>query len=107
VIEDGSDELVAFCVAWHAELPTEDGGCRSVLGQIEPIGVREDGRRHGLAWSILAEAVRRLRALGAETILVQTDNYRDRAYHFYRAAGFQPVEWVTMYRKDYSPVERY
>jgi ribosomal protein S18 acetylase RimI-like enzyme len=73
-----------------------------MVGHIEPIGVREDVRSRGLAWCILAEEVRRLRACGATQILVQTDNYRDRAYTFYQTAGFQIVENITMYRKDFG-----
>jgi ribosomal protein S18 acetylase RimI-like enzyme len=104
VIEDEAGELVAFCVAWVALLPPSSvSGRPSVLGQIEPIGVREDGRRHGLAWSILAEAIRRLRAAGAETILVQTDNYRDRAFAFYHAAGFGIIEHLAVYGREAGP----
>lgn len=109
VIEDADGNLAAFCVAWLAELPLTGGSWLSIpaseriVGQIEPIGVREDVRRHGLAWSVLAEAIRRLRAGGAETILVQTDNYRDRAFNFYRAAGFRVVEHISFYRHDYGP----
>jgi ribosomal protein S18 acetylase RimI-like enzyme len=101
VIEDEAGELAAFCIAWVAPLPPPVvGGRSSVVGQIEPIGVHEDGRRHGLAWSILAEAIRRLRAAGAETILVQTDNYRGRAFAFYHAAGFQIIEHLAVYGRE-------
>lgn len=103
VIEDSAGDLAAFCIAWLAVLPSALSNRQSIQGQIEPIGVRENCRRHGLAWPILAEAVRRLRNLGAETIWVQTDNYRDRAYFFYQAAGFRVAEHIIVYRKDYEP----
>lgn len=102
VIADAAGELVAFCVGWLSTTTAADGQ-RATWGQIEPLGVRADARQHGLAWAILAEAVRRLRAMGAATILVQTDNTRDRAYAFYRAAGFRPTEHIRLYRQDYAP----
>lgn len=116
VITDDSGELAAFCVGWLAELAADDrlqttgdgrppGDRSRLVGQIEPLGVRADARQHGLAWAILAETVRRLRAMGAATILVQTDNTRDRAYAFYRAAGFRPIEHISLFRKDYAPEE--
>lgn len=104
VIESLSGELVAFCIGWIAELPGIYGDGPSIFGQIEPIGVREDYRRYGLAWAILAEVIRRLRDLGAGTILVQTDNFRDRAFHFYNAAGFNVVNRIAIYRKDIRTV---
>lgn len=107
VISDPARELAAFCVGWQGEWMADgdrqSGDRRRLVGQIEPLGVRADARQNGLAWAILAETVRRLRAQGATTILVQTDNTRDRAYAFYRAAGFQPIEHITLYRKDYLP----
>lgn len=103
IIEDSAGDLAAFCIAWLAVLPSAFGNRPSIQGQIEPIGVRENCRSHGLAWPILAEAVRRLRDLGAETIWVQTDNYRDRAYVFYQSAGFHAAEHIIVYRKDYAP----
>lgn len=101
VVEDAHGALVAFCVAWIATLP-QGGGTARIVGQIEPIGVREEARRSGLAWAILSEAARRLRKLGASTILVQTDLGRDRAYAFYRAAGFRIDERFALYRKKFG-----
>jgi len=105
VVEAQSGELAAFCIAWLMDQPIMVDGRSSRVGQIEPIGVHEENRRHGLAWAILAETVRRLRRMGAETVLVQTDNYRDRAYSFYQVAGFRIVEHITLYRKDFAPAD--
>lgn len=105
VVENASGDLVAFCLAWIAHLPRQGVGAEQIIGQIEPIGVREDVRRDGVAWVILAEALRRLRALGAGEILVKTDNYRDRAYAFYHGAGFRIIENITIFRKDYEMEE--
>lgn len=105
VVEAQSGKLAAFCIAWLMDQPIMVDGRSSRVGQIEPIGVHEENRRHGLAWAILAETVRRLRRMGAETVLVQTDNYRDRAYSFYQVAGFRIVEHITLYRKDFAPAD--
>ena len=127
VVVDPAGELAAFCVGWLGDETTDYrpqttgdtyrpavenqepphgwplSNRSRLVGQIEPLGVRADARQYGLAWSILAEMIRRLRRLGAGAILVQTDNTRDRAYAFYRAAGFRPVEHISLFRKDYAP----
>lgn len=103
VIEDADGALAAFCISWVAQVPRYlSGGVSGLCGQIEPFGVREDSRRAGLAWSLIAETVRRMRAAGVEKIIVQTDNYRDRAYNFYQAAGFRVIEDITIYRKSFA-----
>lgn len=103
VIEDQEGAMVAFCVGWLATLPgSGSDGSPTICGQIEPIGVIEHGRRHGLAWSIIVEVIRRMRDMGAEMIYVHTDNNRDRALAFYQAVGFQIKERILMYRKDYE-----
>ena len=103
VIEDQAGALVAFCISWLAKLPGSDNTRASTYyGQIEPIGVCERGRRHGLAWSIIAEAIRRMRDMGAEKIFVHSDNNRDRAFVFYQSVGFQTRERILIYRKDYE-----
>ena len=66
-------QLAAFCVCWF------DGKD----GQIEPLGVGEAYRGLGLGKALLTEGFRRLRALGAEKIHVETDDYRDAAFSFY------------------------
>lgn len=103
VIEDPAGDVVAFCIGWLATLPeSPTNPTPTIVGQIEPIGVREDARRHGLAWPILVEMIHRLRALGAQNIYVQTDNYRDRAFAFYQSVGFRVCERINIFRKDYA-----
>lgn len=51
--------------------------------------------------AILAEAMQRLYQFGAESVLVETDSYRNAAYHLYEAAGFRVIRDVLVYRKDY------
>lgn len=96
VVEAPGGELVAFCVLWRAAV----GG--ATVGQIEPLGVRVDARRYGVAWAIAAEGIRRLRALGVDYVEVHTDNYRDNAYAFYQALGFRVTERLLVYRKGFK-----
>lgn len=100
VIEAPDGQLVAFCVGWLDEV----GFAGAPVGQIEPLGVHEEFRGLGLAHAMLAEAVHRLQGLGAQTVYVETDNYRDAAFALYEAVGFRVWQDVLVYRKDYAPL---
>lgn len=89
--------LVGFCIAWL------DLAVAEPVGQIEPMGVNEEYRRLGIGKALLAEAMRRLRARGARTIFVETDNYRGPALNLYETLGFCLRDEVLVYRKDYNP----
>lgn len=99
VIADPQGELAAFCIGWF----TPEGLNKQPMGQIEPLGVRADVRGQGLGQLILAEAVRRLYALGAAQVVVETDNDRDDAFALYEKGGFRVNENVLVFRKDYAP----
>ena len=90
--------LTAFCVCWHDLRGPGGRPC----GQIEPLGVGEEFRRLGLGRAILAEGIRRLRALGAEQVIVETDNYRDDAFDLYESSGFRVIRNVLVFRQDYA-----
>ena len=90
VAPDGS--LAAFCVCWLG----------NNSGQIEPLGIHPRWRRLGLGRAILSEGLRRLHLHGASQIYVETDNYRNAAFHLYESAGFQIIEQILVYRKDYQ-----
>jgi ribosomal protein S18 acetylase RimI-like enzyme len=62
VIEGPDGSLAAFCLAW---LDAANGA-----GELEPVGTHPDHRRLGLASAASLEALRRLRALGADTCVV-------------------------------------
>ncbi len=89
--------LAGFCVGW---LGTDAEGRR--VGQIEPLGVRADLRRHGLGRALLVEALQRLRLKGAIGVLIQTEAYRGPALQLYASVGFRVLRGVWVYRKDYS-----
>jgi hypothetical protein len=80
---------------WFIALP-EGGPDRRPALEAAGFAAQDEGEN---AWSQV------MLALDAGTILVQTDNYRDRAYNFYRTAGFQVAEHVAIFRKDYAPEE--
>jgi mycothiol synthase len=94
---DPDGQLAALCVGWFAPHGIEG----QPSGQIEPLGVRADVRGLGLGRAMLAEGLRRLRQAGATHVYVETDNYRDAAFGLYEAAGFQVIQDVLVYRKDY------
>jgi ribosomal protein S18 acetylase RimI-like enzyme len=96
VAEAPDGRLAAFCVGWL------DLAAEPVSGQIEPMGVHADFRKLGLGRALLAEAVRRLHQHGARQVYVQTDDFRDAAFHLYAAAGFEVEQPVAMYRKDFA-----
>jgi len=90
-------QLAAFCICWLAK-----DSIGNVSGQIEPLGVHADFRKLGLGKAILAEGLQQLTAKGAQKIYVQTDNFRNAAFHLYESAGFHVTHDILMYRKDYE-----
>jgi mycothiol synthase len=92
VAPDG--RLAAFCICWLDSI--------SEAGQVEPLGVHCDFRSLGLAKAILLEGIRRLHSHGATQIFVETDNYRNAAFRLYESVGFQVIQDVLVYRKNYQ-----
>lgn len=95
VAPDG--RLAAFCICWLAK---DTNG--EISGQIEPLGVHADFRKLSLGQAILSEGLRRMYSRGARQIFVDTDNYRSAALKLYESTGFQVLQNILMYRKDYS-----
>jgi ribosomal protein S18 acetylase RimI-like enzyme len=98
VAPDG--QLAGFCVCWF----DANGPDGRPSGQVEPLGIHQDFQGQGLARAIIAEGIRRLHQLGAECVLVETDNYRPAAIALYESAGFRTTRKVLVYRKDYPQV---
>lgn len=90
--------LAAFCICW-----LNRNSITETSGQIEPLGVRKEFRKLGLGRSILTEGLHRLQQHGAKLMYVETDNYRDEAFLLYESVGYQVIEDVLVYRKDYAP----
>ena len=95
---DADDQLAGFCIGWF----TPQGPHQQPSGQIEPMGVREDLRGRGLGRALLTECLAQLAAVGATSVFVETDNFRDAAFNFYTAMDFRILQNVTVYRKDYA-----
>jgi len=95
VAPDG--RLVAFCICW---LDKNSGPTPS--GRIEPLGCHADFRRYALGRVALTEGLRRLHAHGAENIYVETDSFRNTAFALYESVGFEVIQDVLVYRKDYA-----
>lgn len=95
VAPDG--RLAAFCICW-----LNPGPAGAATGQVEPLGVHADFRRLGLGRAILAAGLRRLGEHGAASVAVETDNYRDAAFALYTGVGFEVVEDVLVWRKEYG-----
>lgn len=94
VVEAPDKRLVAFCICWFDE--------KSMTGQVEPLGSHKDFRQSGLGRVALSEGLRRLQSLGAQTVFVETDNYRNSAFQLYESFDFQTIQDVHVYRKDYE-----
>jgi mycothiol synthase len=91
-------QLAAFCIGWIERLP--DG---QLAGQIEPLGCGRNFRRFALGRLALAEVLRRMQALEVAQIYVETDSYRNTAFRLYESQGFEVVQEVLVYRKDFAP----
>jgi ribosomal protein S18 acetylase RimI-like enzyme len=97
VVTTMDGKLVAFCIGWLGK----DVHGRTI-GQIEPLGCQVNYRKFGLGRRVLCETLRRLRQHGAENIYVETDDFRSAAFHLYQGIGFEVVQQVLVYRKDYG-----
>lgn len=96
VVEAPDGRLGAFCIGWLGKDP--EG---TLVGQVEPLGCHPDFRRYALGRVALAEGLTRLQALGAQEIFVETDSYRNTAFRLYESFGFEVIQDVLVYRKDY------
>lgn len=93
VIASTQGELHGFCVAW---LRKQVNG--EIVGHIEPLGVRESQRGQHFSQALMAEAIRRLRDLGASRIHVETDRQSEAAMAAYASMGFALTHDVLVYR---------
>ena len=80
---DASGELAAFCCLWY--VPGTD------YAYVEPVCTVPAHRGRGLASALLGEAMRRAKALGAESAYVISD------LDFYARMGFERAEHYTFY----------
>lgn len=93
VVATEAGELHGFCVAWLRRRASGE-----TVGQIEPLGVRENQRGQHLSQALMTEAIRRLRENGATRIFVETDRQREAAMAAYASMGFAISYDVQVYR---------
>lgn len=98
VVEAPGGRLAAFCLCWFDAVGIEG----QPTGQIEPMGVDPEFRKLGLGRNVLLAGLHSLKQAGATSLIVETDDYRNPAYTLYRSVGFELVQKVLIYRKDYS-----
>lgn len=96
VAPDG--RLAGFCICWLNQSTSGE-----TTGQVEPLGIRAEFRKLGLGRALLCEGLSRLQQHGAESMYVETDNYRDEAFLLYESVGYTVLHHVLVYRKDYAP----
>jgi ribosomal protein S18 acetylase RimI-like enzyme len=95
VIASDEGELQGFGVGWLRHSDTGD-----VVGQIEPLGVRQAYRGMRLSRQMMTAAIERMKAKGATRVFVETDKERTAAMAAYHAQGFEVAKTVLVYRYD-------
>jgi GNAT superfamily N-acetyltransferase len=85
VVVDPDGAVAAYALAWLDE--------RNRVGELEPVGVRDDLQRRGLGRAVCLHALHQLRAQGADTALVGSRG--DAAYPgpraLYESIGFREL----------------
>ena len=94
VVESPHGYLVAFCICWF--------DANLSVGQVEPLGCHKDFRQYALGRVALSEGLHRLQSMGAKSIFVETDNYRNTAFRLYESLDFQVIKNVLVYGKNYG-----
>jgi ribosomal protein S18 acetylase RimI-like enzyme len=79
VVEAPDGRFAAYCLVW----PDDENG----VGELEPVGVREEFRRRGLGTAVCTFALQRLYEEGGRQAIVYCDT--DPACELYRSLGFR------------------
>ena len=90
VAEAPGGRFAAYCLAWLDE--------RNRVGELEPVGTREEFRRRGLGTAVCAYALARLHEEGARQAIVYSFN--DRAAALYDSLGFRRYTRVLPYARE-------
>jgi ribosomal protein S18 acetylase RimI-like enzyme len=88
VTSDGT--VGAFCLCWLDPV--------NKIGLFEPVGTRPTFRRQGLAQAVLAEGLRRMKAMGMKRAFVCTNYTNAAAQNLYQTSGFD----IFTYDIDFS-----
>ncbi len=96
VVECPDGRLGAFCVGWLSRSPHGEW-----IGHVEPLGCHPEFRRYALGRVALAGVIQRLARAGAQNIYVETDNYRNTAFLLYESFGFNGIQDVLVFGKEF------
>jgi ribosomal protein S18 acetylase RimI-like enzyme len=89
VVEAPDGRFAAYCLIW----PDDENG----VGELEPVGVREEFRRRGLGAAVCTFALRRWHEEGGRQAIVYCEN--DAACGLYEAIGFRRHTTVVSYSR--------
>jgi ribosomal protein S18 acetylase RimI-like enzyme len=89
VVEAPDGRLAAYCHCW----PDDENG----VGELEPVGVREEFRRLGLGAAVCTFALRRLHEEGMREAVVYCDS--DPACALYESLGFRHHASIVGYER--------
>jgi GNAT superfamily N-acetyltransferase len=92
VVRAADGRCASYLIAWW------DAAART--GLLEPVGARAEYRRQGLTKALILETLRRLQALGATRVYVNSATADEPSNALYRSAGFTRIlEWQRWSRK--------
>jgi ribosomal protein S18 acetylase RimI-like enzyme len=90
VVEASDGRFAAYCLIW----PDDENG----VGELEPVGVREEFRRRGLGAAVCTFALRRWHEEGGRQAIVYCEN--DVACGLYESIGFRRHTAVVGYSRS-------
>jgi ribosomal protein S18 acetylase RimI-like enzyme len=79
VAPDG--RFAAFCLCWLDPV--------NRIGEFEPVGTHPDFRRRGLAQAVQMAGWQRMKAFGAQQVLVMTPSHNEAAIALYTSLNFK------------------
>ena len=94
-VDDFAAPRGVFLLVYQGDEVVGCGAVRTItpsVGELNRMWIRPDNRRRGLGDRLLAELVEQSRALGHETLRLDTNNALTQALTLYRKHGFEPVE---------------
>lgn len=94
VSPDGS--FVAFCFCQLKQVADSSG--EYTIGEIGVIGTRPGHQKRGLGLALLLSGMQRLKARGAKSVFLETEDGETAALHLFMSAGFHTVSawhWFT------------